>query len=208
MKVICISDTHGRHAQLALPDADVVVHAGDISNRGKLPEIKAFLEWFSALPMPNKIFIAGNHDFYFEDINDEEFRRILPENIIYLNDSACVIDGVKFWGSPITPYFHNWAFNRHRGAAIRAHWDLIAEDTDVLITHGPAKGILDKTASGQHVGCADLLHRVQQLKLKAHICGHIHEAYGMEIHGGVKFVNAAVLNENYLLTHEPILLHL
>lgn len=208
MKVICISDTHGRHVQLALPDADVVVHAGDISNRGKLPEIKAFLEWFSALPMPNKIFIAGNHDFHFEGINEEEFRHILPENIIYLNDSACVIDGVKFWGSPITPYFHNWAFNRHRGAAIRAHWDLIAEDTDVLITHGPAKGILDKIASGQHVGCVDLLQRVQQLKLKAHICGHIHEAYGMEIHGGVKFVNAAVLDENYLLTHEPILLHL
>lgn len=108
--------------------------------------------------------------------------------------------------SPITPYFFNWAFNRHRGAAIKPHWDLIPDDTDVLITHGSIFRILDTTESGQHVGCKDLMQKVTELNLKVHCCGHIHEAYGSMQRLNTTFVNASVLDINYKLVNAPIVL--
>jgi Icc-related predicted phosphoesterase len=115
-----------------------------------------------------------------------------------------VLNGIKIWGSPVTPWFFNWAFNRHRGDPIKKHWDLIPGDTDVLITHGPVFSVLDKTSNGQHVGCEDLLKKVQEIKPKVHVCGHIHEAYGKVEETGTKFFNASILNERYLMVNSPI----
>ena len=124
---------------------------------------------------------------------------MIPAGIIYLNDSGIEIDGITFWGSPITPWFFNWAFNRHRGEAIKKHWDLIPHNIDVLITHGPAHTILDKTTKGACAGCEGLLQKVQEIKPKVHICGHIHEAYGKTEKYGTVFINASILNEKYEL---------
>lgn len=204
MKFVCIADTHGQHHSLKLPKADVIIHAGDISRRGEKSEVLDFLKWFSDLDFKYKVFIAGNHDFYFEQSSQIELNKIIPENIIYLNDSGTTINNINIWGSPISPWFFNWAFNRHRGGPIAKHWNLIPQTTDILITHGPAFGILDKTINIEQVGCKDLLKKIQELKPKFHVCGHIHEAYGQVSHSETTFINASVLNENYTLVNEAI----
>lgn len=203
MKVVAISDTHNQHDLLQLPEGDVLLHAGDVSGKGTEAEVQAFLNWFAKQDFEHKVFIAGNHDFFFERSPDSYVRQIIPDNIIYLNDSGVTINGIKIWGSPVQPWFLDWAFNRERGPNIEKHWKLIPDDTDILITHGPAYGILDRTVRGELVGCADLLNRINRVEPKYFIAGHIHEAYGMEQHGGTTFINASVLNFKYKLANEP-----
>ena len=187
-----------------MPAGDVLIHAGDISRMGKEGQVVDFIQWFAQQPFEHKIFIAGNHDFYFERMPDDDIKKIIPPEVIYLNDSSVTINGIKIWGSPITPWFFDWAFKRYRGADIRRHWDLIEPDTDILVTHGPVYNILDKTVSGDHVGCEDLLNTVKTIKPKVHICGHIHEAYGRVAVDGTTFINGSVLNENYVLVNEAV----
>lgn len=211
MKIVAISDTHGKHRNLVLPEGDILIHAGDVSSMGKESEIKDFLNWFSKTDFTYKIMIAGNHDFYFEKIGDNAkvLEELIPANVIYLNDSVVEIENLgqktlRIWGSPIQPWFFNWAFNRNRGEDIKRHWDKIPQNTDMLITHGPAYGILDKTTRNESVGCEDLLEKVKEVKPIFHICGHIHEAYGYIKQSGTEFINASVLDENYNLRNKPI----
>lgn len=184
------------------------MHAGDICYQGQETEVQDFLNWFSQLNYRFKIFIAGNHDFFMERAKPARLKKMIPENICYLKDSGVEFEGLKFWGSPVTPWFFNWAFNKHRGAAMKKHWELIPSDTEILITHGPAFGILDTVINEQHVGCKDLLNRVKEIQPKVHIFGHIHEAYGNKRMSGTRFYNACVLNECYELVNKPFVVEL
>jgi len=197
LRLVLISDSHGLHNQLRLPSGDMIIHAGDVSSRGTEEEVIEFLEWFGNLDYRHKVFIAGNHDFFFENILPEKITEMIPPSVIYLNDSGITIEGVKIWGSPITPWFFDWAFNRNRGEEIKKHWDLIPENTDILITHGPVHGILDDTTKGETVGCKELLKKIKKTNIKLHIFGHIHEAYGKRIVDGVHYINASVLDIQY-----------
>lgn len=208
MKIVAISDTHGQHQRLVLPPGDVLLHAGDVSNRGAPAEVAGFLQWFAAQDYRYRIFIAGNHDFFFEQAAPDAIKAAIPEGVIYLNDSGTVIEGCRVWGSPVTPWYHDWAFNRQRGPDIRQHWDLIPADTDLLLVHGPVHGIQDRTVQGIHTGCEDLLHRVQEIRPRAFICGHIHEAYGTLQTPDTLFINASVLDERYRLVHPPVVFDL
>jgi Icc-related predicted phosphoesterase len=210
MKITFISDTHNKHNHLTsnaygniLGSGDVLVHAGDCTSMGKSHEIANFLNWLSMTDFKHKIFIAGNHDFGFETHTDiaDEFKE---RGIIYLFDSEVVIDGVKFYGSPWQPEFYDWAFNLPRGEKLAEKWAKIPGNTDILITHGPAHGMLDWTPSGQIVGCEDLFHRIMEVQPKIHVCGHIHCAYGQKNFNGVEFLNASVLNERYEYENKPI----
>jgi Icc-related predicted phosphoesterase len=203
MRFVALSDTHGKH-NFDLPPGDVLLHAGDVSSRGLKSEIQRFLDWFSSLDYAYKIFIAGNHDFFFEEAPKEEIDAMIPENLIYLNDSGVEIEGIKIWGSPIQPWFHDWAFNRKRGPEIQKHWDLIPADSDIVITHGPAFGIHDRLISGMPVGCEDLLPTLQRIAPRVHLCGHIHEAYGERQVGDTLFLNASILNVRYEIANVPI----
>jgi len=214
MKILCISDTHNRHEDIIIPETDMIIHAGDLSSLGKKNEIELFLKWFSELPHKHKILIAGNHDFGFET-HAQWCKEIMPDNINYLNDCGVTIEGLNIWGSPITPYFHNWAFNRYRGLNIQPHWDLIPEGTDIIVTHGPAYGFVDELdphfvrfGEDRNIGCEDLLYRIEQVKPKLHVCGHIHSNGGiMESNGETLFVNASVLNESYIpLRTDPVVI--
>ena len=182
----------------------MIIHAGDVTKKGEKNQVIDFLDWYSKLDFEHKIFIAGNHDFHFETESEEEINNMIPKNIIYLNDSGVEIEGLKIWGSPIQPWFYDWAFNRQRGPEIQHHWDLIPNDLDILITHGPPEGILDFTIRNESVGCIDLLNKIKETKPQLHVFGHIHEGYGNFNLFGIKFINASVLNENYLLTNSPI----
>jgi Icc-related predicted phosphoesterase len=121
-----------------------------------------------------------------------------------LFDNDVTIDGIKFYGSPWQPEFHNWAFNLSRGEELAEKWEQIPNDVDVLITHGPAYGILDYAPIGGHVGCEELYRKIVEVKPKIHVCGHIHDGYGQKTMGGIEFLNASVLNDRYEHAHKPI----
>lgn len=208
MTLTLISDTHFRHNQLELLGGDILIHAGDLCGYGTEDEVIVFLKWFEEQPYTHKIFIAGNHDWFFEIYDKESIDKIIPANINYLNDSGIEIEGFKIWGSPVQPEFCDWAFNRKKGADINKHWELIPKDTDILITHGTPFGILDRTASNYNAGCEMLLKKVNQIKPKLHIFGHIHEGYGMIEKDTTIFVNASSANLRYQLVNAPIVLEI
>lgn len=171
-------------------------------------EAMDFLQWFAQQSFSTKIFIAGNHDFYFEQAKAKDIEALIPEGIIYLNDSGITINGLNIWGSPVTPLFYNWAFNRHRGREIRKHWEKIPAGTDILITHGPPFGFLDCLADEYHAGCQDLLRTVLTLQPRVHVFGHIHESYGMVKRSGIRYINASMVNERYEVCNRPIIFEL
>jgi Icc-related predicted phosphoesterase len=207
MKVTCISDTHQflknseerEKLTALLSGGDCLVHAGDISGRGTVQEVQSFLDWFSSLNYTYKIFIAGNHDYLFEK-ESALAKSMVSEypGLVYLNDSGTEVEGIKFWGSPITPHFHNWAFNRFPDRILQ-HWEMIPDDTDFLITHGPPRGILDELEDSSRVGCPALLSKVLSVKPKVHVFGHIHCARGIDRIDRTIYINAAVLDESYRL---------
>ena len=222
MKLVCISDTHGKHRKLQeLPHGDTIIFAGDFSNVGERYQVEDFFEWLKSQPHKYKVVIAGNHDKSFDPkytpqtvphiiskpewLND--LLKTLPKyRIHYLENSGVEIEGIKFWGSPITPDFgaHFWAFNSPRGSSIKKYWDMIPIDTDVLITHGPPVYRLDAVSGVQHVGCADLESTVFKVKPKIHVFGHIHEAYGKDESDKTRFVNASSADEYYRICNAPI----
>ena len=211
MKILTISDTHTKHNQIPLEwlePADVIIHAGDISSMGSLSEIESFCYWFDRLDQyDHKIFIAGNHDWGFQE-KPEQVMEIVNsyKTIKYLKDSSVVCDGVKIYGSPWQPEFYNWAFNLKRGAKLQEKWDLIPLDTDILVTHGPAYGYGDFVPNGENVGCSNLLDTIiTKVNPKVHIAGHIHSGYGESFAHGTHFINAATLNESYMVTNKPII---
>lgn len=212
MKVVLISDTHGDHRQLDLPDGELLIHAGDVSSHGSPDEIDDFVDWYDNLAFTHKIVIAGNHDRSLESDDQVYQRRFSSLSFHYLNDSAVTIGGIRFWGSPITPRFFDWAFMMDEGEPLRKHWAKIPDDTDVLITHGPPFGVMDvvERENGElvHTGCAELLSRVKQIQPKIHLFGHIHEGFGQQQIDNTRFYNVCSMNEHYRLQNAPVILEL
>jgi len=201
LKVCCLADTHTLENRVYVPWCDLILHAGDITNTGELESLESFNEWCRKQTVP-VICIPGNHD---RSLPDQAAREILTHCTLLL-DSETTFNGYKIYGSPWTPWFggHYWAFNKYRGKEIKEVWDKIPKDTDILITHGPPNGVLDRvprTYTPQ--GCEELRTILNGMKLKLHVFGHLH------LQGGIKwqdpnnrtwYVNAAVCNEAY----EPI----
>ncbi len=204
--IIAISDTHGKHRSLDIPDGDILVHAGDLTSSGEVEQVEDFNALMGELPHSDKIVIAGNHDFCFERRPEES--AALLTNCTYLMDRAVTVQGVVFYGSPWQPWFYDWAFNLQRGSEIKQKWDLIPDDTDVLITHGPPQGYGDLTARGERVGCRDLLDAVGRVRPRAHIFGHIHEAYGTWSDGHTDYINPTSCDLSYRPVNKPIVYEL
>lgn len=206
MKIVAISDTHMRHDRLEVPDGDVLIHAGDFTRRGAIADVEKFNAWLGTLPHRHKIVIAGNHDWCFQ-LTPARAREAL-DNAIYLEDEATEVEGVRFYGSPWQPWFLDWAFNLQRGPDLAAKWAMIPPGIDVLITHGPPLGFGDRVHGGELVGCADLLARIEVIKPRFHISGHIHEGSGVRWTEHTTYVNAAVLDERYEVRFPARELHL
>lgn len=183
LKILQISDTHNKHQLLTnLPAADVIVHCGDFTYNGTEEEVLDFLNWFIDLPYPHKVFIAGNHDLC---LWDADYIEDLPENVHFLQDRGCEICGLKFFGL---------AYNHSERR--------IPHDVDILVTHEPPAMILDESM-GTHWGNIQLRNRVFLIKPKYHLFGHVHGAYGTEIHDGIVFSNGANLDSACEMCHKP-----
>lgn len=202
MKILFLSDTHGKHHELQnLPQADMIIHAGDITWHGTSEEVSDFIEWFGSLDYKYKIFIGGNHDFCLEEKDAKVVQSFLPENCFYLCNSGITIENIKIWG---IPFFLSDDINGLLPQQIAQ----IPSKTDILITHNPPLGILDKSTFGANMGDGDLQERVETVKPQYHLFGHIHECYGLRKTNSTTFVNGSVLEENYNLINEPIVFNL
>lgn len=197
MKILHLSDTHGCHHQLRdMLEADVVVHSGDFTMTGSEQEAIDFLNWFCDLPYAHKIFICGNHDdcLYGANISG------LDGNVHYLCNSGIEIDGVKFYGVPM--FMGDCVTDRQAKNIIH-----IPVDTDVLITHSPAYGILDFDDSINY-GDEQLLTKVMEIQPRLHLFGHIHTQHGITTEHGITFSNGAIMNEDYTNLNQPNMLEL
>lgn len=180
MKIWCISDTHMRHKDLIIPkEIDMVIHGGDSTNYHNHVmnnvEFNDFIDWFYTLPIKHKVLIAGNHDEW--SMKSYNIHRIKELGIIYLEHEYCTIDGIRIFGSPYTPTFGNWYHMKDR-SKIAKYWDVLDNDIDILVTHGPPKGILDLAYRGkclEHCGDGSLLKKVLKINPKYHVFGHIHD---------------------------------
>ena len=181
MRLIHVSDTHNKHQLLKdLPDADVIVHTGDITEDGTEEEVKNFIEWFSGLPYVHKIFIAGNHDNCLCGAKIEG----LPNNVHYLCNEGITIDGIKIYGVPMF-------LEDDLEGNFPELFSRIPDDTDVLLTHQPPLGILDEQ-DGINYGDNHLYKRVMDVRPKYHLFGHLHhteETY--KVFRRIRFSNAA-----------------
>lgn len=199
MRLVLLSDTHGRHHKIpVIPEGDILLHAGDITVHGSLADVEHFNGWLGKLPHKHKVVIAGNHDFCFEKQLAEAKARIT--NAHYLQDETLELEGLKIYGSPWQPRFCDWAFNVDRGPKLAAIWARIPEDTDILLTHGPPLGQGDLTSRKQRVGCADLKKRLEEIHPRLHLFGHIHEGYGITKDEHTTYVNGCIVN----LRNEPV----
>lgn len=182
MKIWHISDTHTFHELLVVPEGiDMVIFSGDCSNPrdpyNNEPEVRRFIDWFSALPIEHKVFVAGNHDSSIEKglVTKDDFD---GECIYYLENSHITIEGIKIFGSPYTPLFGQWSFMKARHKLDRIWEGAIDDDTDIIVVHGPPKGILDKSYDrrGNIEACGDrsLLNKINKVKPKLMLFGHIH----------------------------------
>ena len=188
MRIVAVADTHLFHDELRVPPGDVFVHAGDLCRGGSLDELERGLAWVRSLPHPTKIMIAGNHDWAFAR-EPAAARALLGDGIVYLEDGAAEVGGLRVWGSPWQPTFHDWAFNLPRGPALAEKWAKIPPGLDLLITHGPPEGLGDRSLTNGRTGCADLRARVAEVRPRVHLFGHIHEDGGAWAEGGTLFVN-------------------
>ncbi len=198
VRIIAISDTHGKHHQLQVPDGDILIHAGDMTCNGTSEEIASFNTWLGSLKHSHKLVCAGNHDFLFE--RSPLIARTLLSAATYLEDSMVDIFGLKFFGSPWQPRIGDWAFSLDKPSQLRQKWRSIPQGVDVLITHSPPFGILDLTEKRQRRGCEELLQVVKRLEPKVHIFGHSHFSNGQTVIKNTLFANAAICDEHYRLT--------
>lgn len=202
MRLVAISDTHQQHASLDMPAGDVLIHAGDWTHRGRKDEIDNFLEWFAFQPHPHKILICGNHDMGHAADTAHIFCSHI-RNMHYLEDSYIIINSTLFYGSPWTPAFFQWGFMTHSDAERENTWKRIPTYTDVLITHGPPFGYLDKNSQNYKCGDATLAKYVRKIAPKVHIFGHIHEAHGQTHINKTRLYNVASLDGDYKGIRKP-----
>ncbi len=227
VKCTVISDTHNKHDQLKLSGGDVLLHCGDATMLGQPNEVYPFLEWLAKQPYEYKIFIAGNHDIGWEPIGsymlpnepymfrgyhelekgfDIAYKSVAADlGLVYLHNESVEIEGIKMYGTPETQLIsieNVWAFNYN--ADTTGRWNHIPRDTNILISHGPPLGIMDEAAYGGRCGSNGLRSRVEEIKPKYHLFGHIHEGYGRIKQHGTKYINAASMNREYRIMNKPI----
>lgn len=213
-----------------IPCGDVLIHAGDFTMTGTVAETRRFVNFIAKLPHKHKIVVAGNHDvtldaMFYAGLSDSEVKRRYghdpreddvtarallngPEApCTYLhNSSVKVSGGLTVWGSPVSPAYGWWAFQRKPGDDIRQVWRQCPAGVDVVISHGPARGHGDRVwRGGDGVGCEALREEVlRRIRPKVVVCGHIHEDAGVTSEDGVIFVNAATCNLGYQPTQEAV----
>mmetsp|Transcript_14952 Transcript_14952/g.33603 ORF Transcript_14952/g.33603 Transcript_14952/m.33603 type:complete len:259 (+) Transcript_14952:70-846(+) len=215
-RFVCFSDTHGREGRVEerhrIP-ADILLHGGDFTDAGETAQVTAFAQWLAEYPATHKVVIAGNHDitfdrFHHKKLSSEEARSALLDSnsCHYLEDETVELMGYRIYGSPWQPEFCDWAFNVQGQQQLEETWSKIPRDAEIVITHGPPRGIGDLCFNGIRAGCEELRLAIQARHTPIHLCGHIHEGYGTVLEGDTLFVNASTCTLKYEPTNPPIVM--
>lgn len=203
MRIVVISDTHGKHLDLPKLKGDVLIHCGDFCDGFQInqEDIAKVDQWFEQLAFQEIIVIGGNHDFVAQQ--KHRTNQTVFQNATYLVDEPYHYRGVNFYGSPWLPALNGWAYYLPDDKR-KAKWELIPEDTEILITHTPPLGILDKSKKGESVGCSHLRTKLESLSPKIHCFGHIHASYGTHHTPQTTYYNASVVNSDFNVCNSPI----
>lgn len=206
-KITCISDLHG--FMPGLPGGDLLIIAGDLTATDKLEQYEEFYDWALKQDYSKVVCIAGNHDMRVNSSVLYSGDLFKTGKFWYLQDSGIEFDGIKVWGSPWSAWFMGInpacaAFTKKSDDDLKKRWDLIPDDTDVLITHSPSYGVLDKCENSNRVGSRSLLEKIKGSNIKICVHGHIHGSYGVKDFGDKRFVNASCVDERYRLVNKPI----
>ncbi|KAI0523679.1 calcineurin-like phosphoesterase [Xylaria bambusicola] len=184
IKVVFLSDTHDSVVQ-KVPDGDLLIHCGDMTNDGTAASIQKQIDWLASLPHQHKVLVCGNHDSWF-DLNSrtEEdtlgHRTVDLKTLHYLERSSITLSfkdnrKLNIYGAPDLPQCggSEMAFQY----TIDQHpWKgTIPFDTDILVTHTPP--MLHRDLS---LGCPGLLAEIWRKKPKVHVFGHVHCGRGLE----------------------------
>jgi predicted phosphodiesterase len=223
MRIVTISDTHRFTDNLVVPDGDVLVHSGDATFHGREHEVRDFGKWLRSQPHKWKIFVAGNHDTSFENspiqarqwlfdtesVDPTDLYMSQDGQTFYLQEQSVTVrvddEELKIYGAPHQPFFCNWAFNVRTDEGLKAIWDKIPKDTDILVTHGPPYKLRDENNYGEHCGCKELRKAIQRVRPKLHVCGHIHEGYGVSTWEGTLIANSSICTLTYKPTNSPLI---
>lgn len=206
MIVDCIADLHGDYEWMK--GGEFLIVAGDLTRCDQKYEYEEFFRWFRRQPYKHKIMIAGNHDGLLEA--REIYERSLCPHDHYLEDETIILsNGLKIFGSPWTPPFFDWHFMKDDTPnGLGAIYKTIPDGCDIIITHGPPHGILDKTIDGENAGSKELAKAVKRIKPRLHVFGHIHEGYGVDERDGTIYVNCARMTVDYKPVNKPIRIEL
>lgn len=212
MIIDVIADLHGHYCGWCA--GDLLIVAGDLTVNDSKRKMDEFWAWLCYQPHEKKIVIAGNHDNFLE--NNPHYFDGCSDDIMYLCDSWTEVGGYKIWGSPWTKSFEGMnsncmAFCVDTEEELQEKWDLIPDDTDILVTHSPPRGILDQNVDGDACGSETLLSTLERVKPKIHVFGHIHEQGGRkERHNSsmALCMNASYVDENYQPVNQKIRINL
>ena len=160
-KIIAISDTHGRHRELTIPETDFLIHCGDACNDGNVEQLQDFFQWFAKQKARYKIFVAGNHDLPF-DLDPDNAINLIPNNVLFLENQYSFIESISFYSVAARPWLHE-----------KPEEDRLI---DFLLSHGPAKSILEGKS-----GCPKLLAFLRKQQPHYHLFGHIHQTAGQSV---------------------------
>ena len=207
MRIVCISDTHELHRELDVPPGDLLIHAGDFLFLAKCPSmLRNFNRWLGELPHRHKVVVPGNHDFLLEETKN----RNEITNAALLIDEGVEIEGLRIWGSPVTPLYGG-AFGKSNPGDRERHWAQVPSGIDILITHGARFGILDGAPNcppNLREGCPQLRQALARIRPRLHVFGHTHAGYGVSQTPNTVFVNAALMGNAGALENRPIVVNL
>jgi Icc-related predicted phosphoesterase len=185
MKIVGLADSHNYHDRFVIPDGDVLIHGGDALGHGTKEEFEDFLSWYDSLPFQHLLYTPGNHDWFTYNNTELAKKMCSDRGITMLVDEEITINGVRIWLSPWSPEFCGWAWMRQDHEAesldgeegLGKYFDMIPEGIDVLVSHGPPFGYLDRAPSSKTsgVGSKELLYAINRVKPKLVLVGHIHE---------------------------------
>ena len=207
MRIVVVSDTHGSHEELGILSGDLLIHCGDFCDgfNPNIADIENVDRWFSKQNFDSILCVGGNHDFVAQDL--EASNKPVFQNATYLTDRAITFGGLNIYGAPWVPQLDRWAYFLFDDE-LKQKWKLIPENTDILITHTPPLGILDKPRSGMSIGCSFLRAEIENLQLLVHCFGHVHASYGQLNSGNTKFINATVVDSHFVVANKPVTIDL
>lgn len=192
MKILHISDTHNSYPNL--PECDLLIHTGDLTNSGTAAELEDGINWLSSLKAKHKIFVPGNHDqgldsTHVDGMSLPDVARFIlssqDRGVQIVSEGIVDVEGLLIGCVSLTPNFGGWAFGGNVMQLHESYNSVLSSDIDILATHGPAFGVLDLNFDRFRCGSEILSESLMTYRHRngkpiiAHLFGHIHESRGV-----------------------------